>query len=384
VSKILSHEPEGRRVDTAGAARYVAKKRKTSVLRIGLEMLRLSRGQGCLTHDDYFLLGAWQPGLSWSERLEFLSTPAVVSLNQALTPPLSDNDRHRTDNKLLAASICAEAGLSQPGIRAVAADVQPMGGHRWLSGPDALKAYLREADALPCFGKPVWGRAGLGAASFEALEDSDHIRLGSGAIVRLDDLADEIWSDYPNGYLFQELVRPHPALKDLIGPVIGTLRIVTLDAGDGPEVLYLGQKAPAANAMVDSFAGPLGGYAAVDTQSGRILRLQDRRQLGGTNLERFPVTGAMVAGSSVPHFAEASDMAIRAHRAIGDRGIIGTDILISERGPLLNEVNLNPGHSAYQIANARGILNEEFLPRFRAVRRRFLGVTPRPNLCPLP
>jgi hypothetical protein len=258
-----------------------------------------------------------------------------------------------------------------------------MGGHRWLSGPDAIKTYLREADALPCFGKPVWGRAGLGAASFEALEDADHIRLGSGAIVRLDDLADEIWSDYPNGYLFQELVRPHPALKDLIGPVIGTLRIVTLDAGDGPEVLYLGQKAPAANAMVDSFAGPLGGYAAVEPESGRILRLQDRRQLGGTDLERFPVTGAMVAGTSLPHIAEALDMGIRAHRAIGDRGIIGSDVLISDRGPLLNEVNLNPGHSAYQIANARGVLNDEFLPRFRAVRQRFLATVPRPDLCPL-
>jgi hypothetical protein len=284
---------------------------------------------------------------------------------------------------LLAAAICAEAGLSQPGIQAVAADVQPMGGHRWLNGPEAIKAYLREADALPCFGKPVWGRAGLGAASFEALEDADHIRLGSGAVVRLDDLADEIWSDFPNGYLFQELVRPHPALKDLIGPVIGTLRIVTLDAGDGPEVLYLGQKAPAAKAMVDSFAGPLGGYAAVEPESGRILRLQDRRQLGGTDLERFPVTGAMVAGTSLPHIAEALDMGIRAHRAIGDRGIIGSDILISDRGPLLNEVNLNPGHSAYQIANARGVLNDEFLPRFRAVRQRFLATVPRPDLCPL-
>jgi hypothetical protein len=384
VQEILSHKPESRRVDTSNAARYAAEKRRVSILRIGLEMFRLSRGQGVLTDEDYFLLGAWQPGLSWSERLAFLSTPAVVALNQSLTPPLEDSERQRTDNKLCSASLCSEAGLAQPGIRAVAADQRPMGGHRWLDGPVAIKAYLQEADAVPCFAKPVSGRAGQGAVSLEALEGRDHIRLGSGQIVTLDDLVSQIWAKYSDGFLFQEIVRPNQALAALLGPVIGTLRVVTIDAGDGPEPLYAGAKAPAAGAMVDSGAGPLGAYAAVDLQTGRTLRLQDRRQMGGIDLSHFPLTGAKVAGAQLPDFDEAMHMALQAHKVIGNRGILGTDILLSDRGPLLNEVNLNPGHSAYQIASARGILNEDFLPRLRAVRKRFLAVTPRPKLCPLP
>ena len=65
------------------------------------------------------------------------------------------------------------------------------------------------------------------------------------------------------------------------------------------------------------------------------------------------------------------------------RGMLGVDILLSDRGPLVNEVNQNPGHSAYQTAFARGLLNADFLPTLRAIRARFREVTPKPKLGPL-
>lgn len=383
MSKILAHRPEGRRVDTGAATIYAAKERKVSAWRIGLEMLRLSYGKCALSPEEYFLHGAWKPGLTWRERQAFIGSSVNHALNISLNPPMDAAERHLTANKLACAALLGAAGLPQPRVLAVASETRPDGTHRWLGGPDATLDFLREPGRLPCFGKPVSSSLGLGAVSLLGLDEADEVRLGSGRKVSLNDLVREIWSEFPSGFLFQEIVRPHPDLAALIGPVIGTLRVVTIDAGGGPEPLYAMLRAPVAGAIVDSAAGPLGCNAAVDINSGAILRLQDRRQMGGLDLVRFPETGAEVARAQLPDFPEARRLSVLAHQLVGKRGILGMDVHLSDRGPLLNEVNSNPFHSSYQSAFSRGFLNADFLPQLRAVRARFRDVTPRPKQCPL-
>lgn len=384
MQKILTHKPEGRRVDTGAAAIYAARERQVSTWRIGLEFLRLSYGPGRLRPEEYFLEGAWKPGLAWAQRKEFVGILVNQALNRSLNPPKGGSGSDIIVDKLASAAKFAEAGLPQPQILAVASETRPTSDLRWLDGLEETRKFLKEPTTHPCFGKPVHGSTGLGAASFLEFDNSGSILLGSGVSVSVEEITQQIWDEHARGYIFQELVRPHPDLASLIGPVIGTLRVVTIDAGDGPEALYSTLKAPGAGAMVDSLAGPIGCYAAVELATGKVLRLQDRRQMGGTDLERFPLTDAKVAGAQMPDFSEAVKLAVSAHRAIGNRGILGVDVLLSDKGPLINEVNSSPFHSSYQIAFARGVLNGDFLPRLRAVRARFKNVTPRDKLCPLP
>lgn len=384
MTNILSHKPKGRKLDYGRAATYAAQKRGVATWRIGLEMILLARGPGRLTSDDYFLQGAWRPGLSRAERRSFVGTGVNLALNRSLNPPVVEGEVTPTVDKLAGHALFTAAGLPQPRILAVAAETDPGEGLRWLDSPEATLAFLREPGTLPCFGKPVHGSLGAGAASLLEVDGEGQLCLGDGQRVTPEDLVAEIWRDHAVGFLFQELVRPHPQLAALIGPVIGTLRVVTTDAGSGPEVLYTTTKAPAAGAMVDSSSGPLGLYAAVDWHSGRILRLQDRRQMGGTDLPANPTTGAVMTGAVLPDFAAALDIARAAHRALGDWGILGLDILLSDRGPLVVEANGNPHHSSYQTSFARGVLNPDFLPRLKAVRARFREVVTRPKLAPLP
>jgi D-alanine-D-alanine ligase-like ATP-grasp enzyme len=77
------------------------------------------------------------------------------------------------------------------------------------------------------------------------------------------------------------------------------------------------------------------------------------------------------------------EAALAAHRALPERGIVGTDIMLSNRGPVVGEVNSNPFHSVYQTAHARGFLNADILPKLKAVRARFAGSVPLPKDCPL-
>jgi len=383
MAEILTHKPKNRRFDFKSAMAFAATQRRVAAWRIGLEAMRLSLGSRRLSGEDYFLHGAWRPGLTWAERRSFVGTLSSQALNTALQPPKTAEMQDRVRDKLTADRHFREAGLPLAEVRAVAAASDPGGGHRWLASPEAVLAYLREAGTLPCFGKPVHGSLGIGAVRLEGWEDHDRLRLGDGRTVAAGDLVAEIQQKYSEGFLFTEIVHPHPELTRLIGPVIGTLRVVTLDAGAGPEVLYAVLKTPAPGAMVDSAAGPLGGFASIDLASGRVLREQDRRQMGGQDIEANKTTGRTIAGETLPDFAAALDHARAAHSSLGEYGILGIDILLSDHGPLVNEANANPHHSVYQIAMARGVLNPDFLPRLLAVRERFRTVTPRPKHCPL-
>lgn len=383
MTEILTHKPKTRRFNFRAAMDFAARQRGIAVWRIGLEAALLSLGSRRLSGEEYFLHGAWRPGLSRAERRSFVGSLANRALNGALHPPSTPEMQERVRDKLTADRHFRTAGLPVAQIRAVAAARDPGSDRRWLAGPEAMLAYLREPGVLPCFGKPVHGSGGIGAVRLEGWEGDGILRLADGRRVAADDLVAEVWAKHSEGYIFTAIVHPHPDLARLIGPVIGTLRVVTIDAGAGPEVLYAVLKTPAPGAMVDSTAGPIGGYALVDPASGRIQREQDRKRLGGVDTELNAASGRAIAGETLPDFAAALDLARAAHACLGEYGILGNDILLSDQGPLVNEANANPHHSVYQIATARGVLNPDFLPRLVAVRDRFRSVTPRPKHCPL-
>lgn len=383
LQRILTHKPQGRTFDYASATLFAARQRGLSSWRIAWEVLLLSRGPGRLRSDEYFLHGAWKPGLTSAERRAFVGRFANRALNRSLNPPGLAGEISPVSDKLRARAMFAAAGLPQPETLAVAGPAAPGEGLRWLDGEAAILAFLREPGVVPCFGKPVHGSLGAGAVSVLEISADGQLLLGNGVRVSAASLAAEIWRDHRKGFLFQELVRPSAGLEALIGPVIGTLRVVTTDAGKGPQVLYAVLKTPAARAMVDSGSGPLGGIAAVETETGRILRVQDRRQMGGMDLARNPVTGVGMVGAVLPDFDAALRLAVAAHAALGEWGILGLDVLLSAKGALVNEANANPHHAMYQTAFTRGILNPDILPRLQAVRARFGDRLPRQKGGPL-
>lgn len=385
MQQILTHKPEGRWFDFQAATVGAARLRGVSALRIGLEVVLLGRGRGKLTSQEYFLEGAWQGGLTRAERRAFLGLKAGKALNRSLNPVFTPELRQRTEDKLAAANGFMAAGVPMPRRLGVAAAEDPgADGVEWLPSPEALAAFLQRPGSLPCFGKPVFGSTGRGAVSLIGLEKDGAIRLGNGMAVPLAALVQEIWQAHPRGFLFEELQSPHPDLARMIGPVIGTLRVVTIHDGTAPEVLYTVQKMPGKAAMVDSMAGPVGGYAAIDKDTGRIVRLQDRRRLGGTPMEANHVTGAAMVGATMPDFAEALAAACAAHATLPELGLVGTDIFLTDKGPVMTEMNNSPFHSVYQTAFARGLLNPDLLPKLERVRARFRAVTPRPKDGPLP
>lgn len=382
MAKILTQQPK-RRFDFAAAVLGAVQLRGVSPLRIATETILLRQLAGRLGSEDYFTRGAWQPGLSWAKRREFVGQGAAVALNAALGPQPDIEALRRVDDKIISGRHLRSHGISMPRRLAIACETDPGGDVLWLDSREATLAFLRSTGAMPCFGKPAHASMGLGAVHLQSLDANGTVTVGGGKTARLEALVSEIWADHPRGYIFEELVIPHPDLAELTGPVIGCLRVVTVDSGSGPQVLYTSLRAPAAGATVDATSGPPGTLLAVDRRTGRILRQQGRRRLGGGDEAVNPVTGRSLTGTVVPQFEAAVTAALAAHAALPERGMLGVDVMISDQGPVINEVNSKPFHMMYQSAFARGLLNPELLPQLRAVRARFRAVTPRPKGCPL-
>ena len=60
------------------------------------------------------------------------------------------------------------------------------------------------------------------------------------------------------------------------------------------------------------------------------------------------------------------DLAKQAHAMFAQHGAIGTDIVLSDRGPIINELNANPLHGVFQRASFTGLLSPAFRPLFLA------------------
>jgi hypothetical protein len=159
------------------------------------------------------------------------------------------------------------------------------------------------------------------------------------------------------GGVAQEAVATHPALEDISPAALPTARVMTFRVGDAQpvaalEVVRLG----GGSSPVDNFN--CGGLIANVSVRGRIGSSFGKSPHGRLlPLDRHPATGKPIARQLPQELGEATRrLAIEAHRAIGAGfAVIGWDIGLTERGPLLIEGNWNPGTILPQCAARRGM-----------------------------
>ena len=176
------------------------------------------------------------------------------------------------------------------------------------------------------FAKPVSDRKGAGAVLVTPPLSEEGAEALRARALRTD-------------YLFQEAVDQHPDLDRLHPGCLNTLRILTGMANDGSfpvlgAVLRVGRgRAPIDN----THAGGL--VVGVDREAGRLRRRAHVAfQFGGGTFERHPEIGVAFDGFEVPHFAEAVDLARRAHARL-PLLYVGWDVGVTPDGPVMIEGN---------------------------------------------
>lgn len=276
------------------------------------------------------------------------------------------------DNKLASCNYLGTFGLPIISNLAVyCGNVAIARNEQVLSDNAALRRFLLQDEHYPLFGKPASGTQSLGSVALRRHRpELASVETFDGQIISLTDFVDEIVKHYTGGYLFQRLVAPHRSIRALCGERLATIRVLTLRTGPGePQVLRVCWKIPVGHNMADNYWRSGNLLAKLCPETGEVLRV-----VSGTGVEmrthtHHPDTHASLIGFRLPHWENIIATASEAARLMDQAPLIGWDIAVLDDGPVIVEMNERPDFILPQLADARGILDEQLLD-FMAVQKK--------------
>jgi hypothetical protein len=235
------------------------------------------------------------------------------------------------DDKALFRDFCARHGLPHAALFGVARD-----------GVLRMEDSIAVPPERDIFVKPVDSKGSNDCESFRRVAPGRY-QDGDGREVDWRDLSDRIAQrSREKALLLQELLFNHPEMAPLAGEALIAIRMITCTDLAGEAIL--------SHAMLRiipklerkwGLRSELG--AAVDLETGRLGPMTgDKRDSILSWWDSHPITGAAVTGRVVPFWAEARRAVLAAQRATQGRYLVGWDVGITPRGPVLLEGNAFP------------------------------------------
>lgn len=341
-------------VDLVGGLRS-ARAAGKSMASVVAEIVRLVRGPGRLTPREYFAYRLYDDErFGWDDKRRFVGRRVQDRIFAECTDPRWWMAAH---DKLLFATVMRGAGLPVPRTVAVYHGLRRDEGARTLGHPDELRAFLTDPDVYPLFAKPVDGMHGLGTASLERYDPGeDAVVAASGARCPVDAFVADVDRFAERGYVFQERLRPHPAVGRLVGDRVATVRIVVGVTDRGPETLRCLWKIPAGSHASDNAWRSGNLLATLDHDTGRVLRVVRGRGPGREIVAEHPDTGESLVGFVVPGWHEILDLSREGACVLAGIGLQAWDVAIADRGPVLVEANIGGDVDLPQLADDEGLL----------------------------
>jgi hypothetical protein len=338
------------------AARHSGK----SLLAQAVEIARLALGPGQIRPAEYYAFRLYDDGLlSFAAKRRFLGERAQIALNQLCNQPAW---RAIADDKLIFADAMRGHGFPVPETIAIYHPFRSLGSGISLATPQDLADFLRRAE-LPLFAKPVAGMFSAGAARLEQFDaGSSRLLLAGIGWVPLAEFHREVeyFARRFDGYLFQRLLHPHERVEAICGDRIANLRFVILLERNGPRILRTLWKIPAGPHVADNFwrAGNL--LASLDPATGRVVRVVCGSGPDRTLPERHPDSGAEILGAVHPNWQEMRALCLDAAACLPGLRIQAWDIALCRQGPVLQEVNVGGSYRLQQVADEKGMLDDDF------------------------
>jgi hypothetical protein len=197
------------------------------------------------------------------------------------------------------------------------------------------------------FVKRRQGRGAFNAASYWRTGPLEY-RDEEGRRMTLDEMLSEVRRRSQRSERDRLMVMPllhnHPALADLAEVTLIAFRLITCLDEELRPVLTNAYLRSMTKLEPSWDLGWLEEYAApIDLETGVLGRLTgDKPPCLSDWFDRHPVTGAPVTGRIVPCWPELAALAVRAHRLVPERVMIGWDMAITPDGPALLEGNSFP------------------------------------------
>jgi hypothetical protein len=189
------------------------------------------------------------------------------------------------------------------------------------------------------FIKPITGQGGRGAEKWIYL--NERWQDGSRSFGEVDLLLHCRERSKRDGLMMQRALSNHSAFAGLALGALATLRVMTIiDEHGTPEAHFAVLRMPSKHGVVvDNFhAG--GIAAAINMETGIVGKATNIGLSRSTEWHtHHPVTGNAIEGMTVPFFADAIAVALRAHKIFSNAITVGWDVAVCEIGPMIVEAN---------------------------------------------
>ncbi len=317
---------------------------------------------------DYYSHGFWMRDLDPAFRKEFVPRGRKAAYNGALMIPRLGLRKVVIEDKVATEVLLRKHGFPTSLTLATYGGADSASHIEQLTSVDDIVAFLTKLENPPLFAKPRNGSLAVGSIAIQGIaSDGVNLVLTNGVEVSPRALAEEIVTDWPSGYTFQELYQSEDTLQRHSGMAMASLRIVTLLTDRGVEPFYATIKFPSATAMHDGASLNMRARAHINLQDGKVLRLRPYENPHLNDLTHWQDKDNPLLGYTIPHFDQAIEICSKAHELFPAHGILGWDVFITEYGALINEINANP-NDIYQSASRLGLNNPDLKPVYdRAV-----------------
>jgi hypothetical protein len=179
--------------------------------------------------------------------------------------------------------------LPVPDLIAIAASGRAVLGIPNLVQPGSMAALLRRPQLYPLFMKEVGGKYSLSVISTDGYDDArDEVVLLDGTRHSPDALAGTLTA--PGGHLVQRRLRQAPALAELFGPRLWSVRLLALDSPSGTEIHSAVAKIATGTNPADNYCRPGNMLGAIELETGTIWQDVSGTGAGLSNNPSHPNT----------------------------------------------------------------------------------------------
>ena len=361
-------------VQIDAALMKIVKTTKSSPLKVMREYTSLAFGPGKVSFAEYHKLRLFDDAYYQGQ-----DKRAVIGWKRNSQINLEANFRYdwwgMLSDKIASASYLAAYGFPTLPILAIYSDCAGkspanLPPHALLSNADALRSFLANEKIYPMFGKPTEGLQSLGSVALARFDGAARaLETTDGRTISLEDFVASITQHYASGYVLQKLATPHAGIRAICGDRIATARIVTIVLDDTPRLFRACWKIPGGSNTADNFWRPGNMLAQLDVANGRVLRALSGVGVDLVEHTHHPDTGAELIGAQVPLWPQLVATVLDAAKLMQHVPMIGWDVTALDSGPVIVEMNETPDFFLNQIADKRGILDEDF-NRFLAQQKK--------------
>ncbi|MBX7200998.1 MAG: hypothetical protein K1X51_16630 [Rhodospirillaceae bacterium] len=238
---------------------------------------------------------------------------------------------------------------------------------RQLDSHDDLMVFLSEASNLPVYIKRSFGSYGRGNVLVTEC-DGNMVRFGNGSQENISEFCQSLDCTRALGWILQEPLMPHPEIKRLTGSgKISGIRIHTFLTEKKSQVIKAIFKINAGVRDSDNFEHGASGnmLAAVDVQTGNVIRAIAGTGLVQKEIPIHPATGERLVGFQIPYWKDIISLTNDAQLAFPGYLCPGWDIALCADGPKVLEINAFGDADLSQHAYRVGFLDNTFISLMR-------------------